>query len=77
MKNNSHYLLVVALLILSGCLYQDFDKTEPSEIFTNDAKVLFIGIDGLRYDLITEETSPFIWMLIQDPQSAYTLTGNN
>jgi predicted AlkP superfamily pyrophosphatase or phosphodiesterase len=72
-------LLPLALLLglMTECVYEDFDKPVPTEVFAGDRKVLYIVIDGMRHDAIGEELTPNIWSVIQNGNTAWTTTGLN
>ncbi|MCP4121282.1 MAG: hypothetical protein GY751_05975 [Bacteroidetes bacterium] len=39
--------------------------------------MLFIGLDGVRYDVVTEEWMPNVWDIMHEETSAYSFTGVN
>jgi len=77
MRKFSILPVIGLLLFATGCVYEDYDHGTPIETFAENAKVLFIGLDGVRYDVVTEEWMPNVWYLMHESNSAYTFTGVN
>lgn len=71
------FSLILFVGLVNGCVYEDYSKPDPTEEFGDDAKVLYIVIDGMRHDAINEDLTPNIWNLIQTGNTAWTTTGIN
>ena len=69
--------IVCLLVFFTGCVYEDYDKPTPTETFADDVKVLYIVIDGVRYDALTAELAPNMMDLIDNGNTAWTTTGVN
>ncbi|MFT5621217.1 MAG: putative AlkP superfamily pyrophosphatase or phosphodiesterase, partial [Chitinophagales bacterium] len=70
-------LLCLALVLFSSCKKEDLDIACDENSFTVDQnkidrKVLVIGIDGFRSDVMNANRSPFLYSYAQDPGTYFT-----
>ncbi len=68
--------LSLCLLYVINCekvTYHDFDVPEGTENYSSNKKVLLIGIDGCRADVLTSKIAPTINGFLEDSNTVYAL----
>lgn len=70
-------LIIFIATLTNSCGYEEYELETPTQVFDSNKKVLFIGVDGMRYDVVNETDMPYLWSFFNDDQSAYSFDGRN